>query len=67
MGRIRNDLLLVLVLLAAAGIGWLALRPAGGGVQAVVTVDGGERLYVSRQYAADLKEKLHELERSFGK
>ena len=42
MGRIRNDLLLVLVLLAAAGIGWLALRPAGGGVQAVVTVDGGE-------------------------
>ncbi len=42
MGRIRNDLLLVLVLLAAAGIGWLALRPAGGGAQAVVTVDGGE-------------------------
>ena len=42
MGRIRNDLLLVLVLLSAAGIGWLALRPAGGGVQAVVTVDGGE-------------------------
>ena len=42
MDRIRNDLLLVLVLLAAAGIGWLALRPAGGGAQAVVTVDGGE-------------------------
>lgn len=43
-----------------------SIRPELGG-RMLVTVDGGERLYVSRQYAADLKEKLHELERSFGK
>ena len=43
-----------------------SVRPELGG-RMLVTVDGGERLYVSRQYAADLKEKLHELERSFGK
>lgn len=43
-----------------------SIRPELGG-RLVVTVDGGERLYVSRQYAAGLKEKLQELERSFGK
>ena len=43
-----------------------SIRPELGG-RMLVTVDGGERLDVSRQYAADLKEKLHELERSFGK
>ena len=28
-----------------------------------MTVDNGERLYVSRQYAAGIKEKLREVER----
>lgn len=42
-----------------------SIRPELGG-RLVVTVDGGERLYVSRQYATGLKEKLQELERSFG-
>lgn len=42
-----------------------SIRPELGG-RLVVTMDGGERLYVSRQYATGLKEKLQELERSFG-
>ena len=33
---------------------------------ALVALEGGERLYVSRQYAAAWREKLRELERSFG-
>lgn len=43
-----------------------AIRPELGG-RLLVTVEGGEQLYVSRQYAAVWKEKLRELERSFGK
>lgn len=43
-----------------------SIRPELGG-RMLVTVDGGERLYVSRQYAGGLKEKLHDLERSFAK
>lgn len=43
-----------------------SIRPELGG-RLLVTVDGGEQLYVSRQYAVGLKEKLRELERSFGK
>lgn len=43
-----------------------SIRPDLGG-RMLVTVDGGESLYVSRQYAVGLKEKLQELERSFGK
>ncbi len=43
-----------------------SIRPELGG-RLLVTVDGGERLYVSRQYAVGLKEKLQELERSFGR
>ncbi len=43
-----------------------SIRPEMGG-RLLVTVDNGERLYVSRQYALGLKEKLKELERSFGK
>ena len=33
----------------------------------LVTMEGGERLYVSRQCAAAWREKLRELERSFVK
>ena len=40
-------------------------RPELGG-RLLVTLEGGERLYVSRQYAAAWREKLRELERSFG-
>ncbi len=43
-----------------------SIRPEMGG-RLLVTVDNGERLYVSRQYAQGLREKLKELERSFGK
>lgn len=43
-----------------------SIRPELGG-RLLVTVDGGERLYVSRQYAVGLKKKLHDLERSFAK
>ena len=43
-----------------------SIRPELGG-RLLVTVDGGEQLYVSRQYAVGLKEKLRDLERSFGK
>lgn len=42
MSRTRNDLLLVLGLLLAAGICALALRPAGGGAWAVVEENGTE-------------------------
>ena len=42
MGRRRNDLLLILGLLAAAGLCALLLRPRGGGAWAVVEVDGAE-------------------------
>lgn len=42
MGRIRNDLLLVLGLLAAAGICALALYPAKSGAWAVVEENGEE-------------------------
>ena len=41
-----------------------AIRPELGG-RLLVTMDNGEQLYVSRQYAAGMKEKLRELERSF--
>lgn len=42
MGRIRNDLLLVLGLLLAAGIGALVVRPAENGAWAVVEENGRE-------------------------
>lgn len=42
-----------------------SIRPELGG-RLLVTVEGGEQLYVSRQYAAAWREKLRELERSFG-
>ena len=40
-----------------------SIRPELGG-RMLVTMDNGERLYVSRQYAVELKEKLREVERS---
>ena len=40
-----------------------AIRPELGG-RLLVTMDNGEQVYVSRQYAGDMKEKLRELERS---
>lgn len=43
-----------------------SIRPELGG-RLLVTVEGGERLYVSRQCAPAWREKLRELERSFGK
>ena len=43
-----------------------SIRPELGG-RLLVTVDSGEQLYVSRQYADGIKTKLRELERSFGK
>ena len=43
-----------------------SIRPELGG-RLLVTVEGGERLYVSRQCAPVWREKLRELERSFGK
>ena len=39
------------------------IRPELGG-RLLVTMDNGEQVYVSRQYAGDMKEKLRELERS---
>ena len=42
-----------------------SIRPELGG-RLLVTLEGGERRYVSRQYAAAWREKLRELERSFG-
>lgn len=42
MGRVRNDIILVLGLLLAAGIGWLAFFPAKGGAWAVVEENGRE-------------------------
>ncbi len=42
-----------------------SIRPELGG-RLLVTVEGGEQLYVSRQYAAAWREKLRELEGSFG-
>ncbi len=39
-----------------------SIRPELGG-RLLVTVDNGERLYVSRQYAVGIKEKLREVER----
>ncbi|MDE6899872.1 MAG: LytTR family transcriptional regulator DNA-binding domain-containing protein [Oscillospiraceae bacterium] len=41
-----------------------SIRPELGG-RMLVTMDNGEQVYVSRQYAGELKEKLRELERSF--
>ena len=40
-----------------------SIRPELGG-RLMVTMDNGERLYVSRQYAVGMKEKLREVERS---
>lgn len=40
-----------------------SIRPELGG-RMLVTMDNGERLYVSRQYAVEFKEKLREVERS---
>ena len=40
-----------------------SIRPELGG-RLLVTMDNGEQVYVSRQYAGDIKEKLRELERS---
>ena len=40
-----------------------SIRPELGG-RLLVTMDNGEQVYVSRQYAGDMKEKLRELERS---
>lgn len=41
-----------------------SIRPELGG-RLLVTVDSGEQLYVSRQYADGIREKLKDLERSF--
>lgn len=41
-----------------------SIRPDMGG-RMLVTMDNGEQVYVSRQYAGELKDKLRELERSF--
>ena len=41
-----------------------SIRPELGG-RMLVTMDNGEQVYVSRQYAGELQEKLRELERSF--
>ena len=41
-----------------------SIRPELGG-RMLVTMDNGEQVYVSRQYAGELKDKLRELERSF--
>lgn len=41
-----------------------SIRPELGG-RMLVTMDNGEQVYVSRQYAGEMKEKLRELERSF--
>lgn len=43
-----------------------SIRPELGG-RMLVTMDNEEQVYVSRQYAGELKEKLRELERSFMK
>lgn len=43
-----------------------SIRPEVGG-RLLVTVDNGERLYVSRQYADGIRGKLRDLERSFGR
>lgn len=40
-----------------------SICPEMGG-RLLVTMDNGERLYVSRQYAVEMKEKLREVERS---
>ncbi len=40
-----------------------SIRPELGG-RLLVTMDNGEQVYVSRQYAGEMKEKLRELERS---
>lgn len=40
-----------------------SIRPELGG-RLLLTMDNGEQLYVSRQYAVEMKEKLRELERS---
>ncbi len=40
-----------------------SIRPELGG-RMLVTMDNGEQVYVSRQYAGELKDKLRELERS---
>ena len=40
-----------------------SIRPELGG-RLLVTMDNGEQVYVSRQYAVEIKEKLRELERS---
>ena len=42
MKKLRYDLLLILGLLLAAAVMYLALRPGGQGAWAVVTVDGWE-------------------------
>ena len=41
-----------------------SIRPELGG-RLLLTMDNGEQVYVSRQYAGELKDKLRELERSF--
>ena len=43
-----------------------SIRPELGG-RLLVTMDNGEQVYVSRQYAGEMKEKLRDLERSFAK
>ncbi|MDO4545716.1 MAG: LytTR family DNA-binding domain-containing protein [Bacillota bacterium] len=43
-----------------------SLCPEMGG-RMILTMENGERLYVSRQYAVTLKEKLHNLERRLSK
>lgn len=40
-----------------------SIRPELGG-RMIVTMDNGEQVYVSRQYAGELKDKLREMERS---
>ena len=40
-----------------------SIRPELGG-RLLLTMDNGEQVYVSRQYAGEMKEKLQELERS---
>ena len=43
-----------------------SIRPELGG-RLLMTMENGEQVYVSRQNAVSIKEKLRELERSFGR
>ena len=50
----------------SAIVNFRCIRPELGG-RLLMTMENGEQVYVSRQNAASIKEKLRELERSFGR